>query len=74
MGRAFNGYLKTLDIAKKGYNLRTLRKDFVSRCQEAGVSINATAILVGHANIRTTMTYYTHLSNKFLRDELSKLQ
>lgn len=73
MGRAFNRYLKSLGLEGKGYNLRTFRKDFISRCQEAGLSISSTATLVGHSNIKTTMTYYTNLSQNHLKSELEKL-
>ena len=74
IGRAFSKYLDVINLAGKGYNLRTFRKDFISRCQEAGVSIATTALLVGHSNIKTTMTYYTKLSSQYLTDELSKLK
>jgi integrase len=74
MGKAFNRYLVVISLSGKGYTLRTFRKDFISRCQEAGVSIATTALLVGHSNIKTTMTYYTKLSSQHLTDELSKLK
>jgi integrase len=74
MGKAFSRYLKSIKLSGKGYTLRTFRKDFISRCQEAGVSIASAALLVGHSNIKTTMTYYTKLSSKHLKDELSKLK
>jgi integrase/recombinase XerD len=74
MGLAFRRYLKKIQLSGKGYNLRTFRKDFISRSQEAGISINVTSLLVGHASIKTTMTYYTKLSTKHLKDELVKLQ
>ena len=74
MGKAFSRYLEAINLSGKGYTLRTFRKDFISRCQEAGVSIATTALLVGHSNIKTTMTYYTKLSSQHLPDELSKLK
>jgi len=74
MGKAFNRYLEAINLSGKRYTLRTFRKDFISRCQEAGVSIATTALLVGHSNIKTTMTYYTKLSSQHLTDELSKLK
>jgi integrase len=74
MGKAFTRFLKVIKLFGKGYSLRTFRKDFISRCQEAGVSITTTALLVGHSNIKTTMNYYTKLSTKHLTDELSKLK
>ncbi len=74
IGKAFSRYLEAINLSGKGYTLRTFRKDFISRCQEAGVSIATTALLVGHSNIKTTMTYYTKLSSQHLTDELSKLK
>jgi integrase len=61
-------------LNSKNYDLRTFHNDFISRSQEAGVPINVTASLVGHSNIKTTMTYYTKLSAKHLKKELQKLK
>ena len=74
MGKAFQRYLSEIGLDGKSYDLRTFRKDFISRSQEAGVPINVTASLVGHSNIKTTMTYYTKLSSKYLKKELKKLK
>ncbi|MCU0332380.1 MAG: tyrosine-type recombinase/integrase [Ignavibacteriaceae bacterium] len=74
MGKAFQRYLSDIGLAGKNYDLRTFRKDFISRSQEAGVPINVTASLVGHSNIKTTMTYYTKLSSNHLKKELKKLK
>jgi integrase/recombinase XerD len=74
MGKAFQRYLSDIGLVGKNYNLRTFRKDFISRSQEAGVPINVTASLVGHSNIKTTMNYYTKLSSKLLKKELKKLK
>lgn len=74
MGKAFQKYLAEIGLEGKNYNLRTFRKDFITRSQEAGVQINVIASLVGHSNIKTTMTYYTKLSAKHLRKDLQKLE
>jgi integrase len=74
MGKAFSRYIKKLHLNGKGYNLRTFRKDFISRSQDSGISISAASFLVGHSSIKTTMTYYTVLSSKHLKDELKKLK
>ncbi len=74
MGKAFQRYLADIGLDGKSYDLRTFRKDFISRSQEAGIPINVTASLVGHNNIKTTMTYYTKLSSKHLKNELKKLK
>ncbi|HPN37288.1 MAG TPA: site-specific integrase [Melioribacteraceae bacterium] len=74
MERAVRRYYAALKMSDRGYTIRTFRKDFISRSQESGVSIAATAMLVGHSNIKTTMTYYTKFSSNHLKDELSKLK
>lgn len=74
MERAVRRYYKTLEMTDQGYTIRTFRKDFISRSQESGVSIASTAMLVGHSNIKTTMTYYTKFSSNHLKDELAKLK
>lgn len=74
MGKAFQRYLSDIGLDGKDYDLRTFRKDFISRSQEAGVPINVTASLVGHSNIKTTITYYTKLSSNHLKKELKKLK
>ena len=74
MGKAFQRYLSIIGLDGKGYDLRTFRKDFISRSQEAGVPINVTSSLVGHSSIKTTMAYYTKLSSKHLKKELKKLK
>ena len=73
MGRAFSRYLVDIELDAKGYVLTTFRKDFISRSQEGGVSVNAASLLAGHSDISTTMEYYTNLSPEFLRRELNKL-
>lgn len=73
MGKAFSRYLEDIELDNKDYDLRTFRKDFISRCQEGGVAISAASMLAGHSKITTTMDYYTTLSPEFLRKELNKL-
>jgi len=73
MGKAFSRYLEDIELDNKEYDLRTFRKDFISRCQEAGIAISAASMLAGHSKINTTMEYYTTLSTEFLRKELNKL-
>jgi integrase len=73
MGKAFNRYLEDIELSNKEYDLRTFRKDFISRYQEAGIPISTASMLAGHSKITTTMDYYTTLSPEFLRKELNKL-
>lgn len=74
MGKAFRRFMKDIGLDNKGYDLRTFRKDFISRCQEAGVPVSAASKLAGHSKLTTTMEYYTKLSQEYLRGELNKLE
>lgn len=73
MGLAFRRYLKKIGLNGKGYNLRTFRKDYISRGQQAGIPIQVISRLVGHSNIKTTMEYYTYFSTDYLHEELKKM-
>ncbi|MHC1738155.1 MAG: hypothetical protein AB9882_09115 [Ignavibacteriaceae bacterium] len=74
MGRAIERYFDKLGLIEKGYTLRTFRKDDISLSQEACIPISVTSQLVGHSNIRTTMTYCTKFTSNHLKDALSKLR
>lgn len=41
-----------------------LRHNYITMCWEAGVDVYATARFVGHANVSTTLSVYTHLSQE----------
>lgn len=74
MGKAFARYLSSIELNKKGYNLRTFRKSFATTAFESGIDIVSTSALLGHSNIRTTKKYYTHVARKKLSKELKKIK
>lgn len=74
MGKAFSRYLREIGLESRGYNLRTFRKDFITRGQVSGVDIAVIADLVGHADIRTTKRFYTNLPTKVMRENLDKIK
>lgn len=41
-----------------------LRHNYITMCWEAGIDVYATARFVGHANVSTTLSIYTHLSQE----------
>jgi site-specific recombinase XerD len=73
MGKAFNRYLKELELDKKGYNLRTFRKSFATNAFEKDISLVSAAALLEHKNISTTMKYNNKANRKKLAEELKKL-
>jgi len=51
-----------------------LRRTYVTRLIRAGVPLPTVQKLVGHADIQTTMVYYTWVSDGDLKDGVAKLQ
>ena len=56
------------------HKLHDLRHTFITRCAESGVNINVTQKIVGHSTLNTTLAIYTHISDKFIQDEIKKLK
>ena len=42
----------------------TLRHTFATRCAEAGISPKQVQLWMGHSDVETTLTYYTHISTE----------
>jgi len=74
IGKAFRRFLKANGLNKKGYNLRTFRKNFATIAYENDISLMTTAKLLGHKNISTTMKYYTATEKKKLATDLNKMK
>ncbi len=74
IGKAVRRYLEKLQLNKKGYNLRTFRKTYISLLYNSGVDLATASKLVGHKKITTTQKYYTHYSISKLQSELQKLR
>jgi len=73
MGKAFRRYLKQLGLDKKGYNLRTFRKTFITKAHENGIDLATVSRLAGHKKITTTEKYYNRLSLTKQATELEKI-
>jgi site-specific recombinase XerD len=52
----------------------TLRHYYATRSLERGANIKAIAMLLGHANIATTLKLYCHLSAQHLRQTFETLK
>lgn len=49
-------------------SVHCLRHTFATRCAEAGMQPKLLQVIMGHANISTTMNIYTHISEEHLLD------
>lgn len=74
IGKAIRRFFEKLGLNKKGYNLRTFRKTYISLLYNSGVDLATASRLVGHRKITTTQKYYTHYSISKLQTELQKLR
>ena len=54
----YNRLMEKLDIPKLKYH--GLRHSFATRCIEAGCDYKTVSVLLGHANISTTLNLYVH--------------
>lgn len=59
---------KEVDI---DFNFHDLRHTFCSNLIQSGMDISVVRMIMGHENISTTQKY-THLSNQYIKDSLSK--
>ena len=65
--------IKKARLEPRFRGFRDLRHTFASRCVQAGATIQQVQLLLGHANIQTTMRY-AHLSAKELDAAAAKVQ
>lgn len=63
--------MKQLNMSE--YNYHTLRHTFATRCMEIGIDIKSLSELLGHANIKTTLSIYVHPNFSLKRKYLEKL-
>lgn len=58
IGKVFRQILKSLNLEKESYNLKTFRKTFASVFAEKGIGEGDLADLLGHTSTNTTRIYY----------------
>ena len=63
--------LKSCNLEK--YNFHALRHTFATRCVENGFDIKALSEILGHSDIKTTLSRYVHPSMEMKRREMDKL-
>jgi len=73
MNRAINRFLKECNIKRKGINVRTFRKTFISKGYSSNIDYPTLAKIVGHKKISTTEKYYTYFDTKKQEQEIQKL-
>lgn len=67
----FHGFLKSNDIGS--FNFHMLRHTFATQCIERDVEFKALSEILGHADIKTTLDTYVHLTIEGKRNQLEKL-
>lgn len=67
----FHAFLKNNEIGR--FNFHMLRHTFATRCIERDVEFKALSEILGHADIKTTLDTYVHLTIEGKRNQLEKL-
>ena len=68
----FDRLLIRLGIKGRGRSIHCFRHTFISAAIEGGAPVHIVAAQVGHANINTTIQYYTHTRAATIRNELRR--
>lgn len=69
MQRHFKIVLKRAGI--RDLNFHALRHTFATRCVERGFDVKSLSMVMGHADVKTTMNIYVHPSQERLRDMMA---
>lgn len=72
--RRYKTILRKLHLDQ--YTFHTLRHTFATRCAELGIDAKSLSELLGHSNVKTTLTLYVHPSldvKKIYMDRLSEI-
>lgn len=71
----YRGIYEVFKTVKKktriSFNFHDLRHTYITHLVEQGMDISVVRIIAGHEHVTTTQQY-THISNKYLEDSLSK--
>lgn len=54
-------------------NFHSVRHTFATRAIETGVDVKSLSIILGHANVTTTMNFYVHPNEKHMRNKIEKI-
>jgi len=69
MQRHFKIVLKRANM--RDVNFHALRHTFATRCVERGFDVKSLSMVLGHADVKTTMNIYVHPSSERLRDMMA---
>lgn len=69
--RRYKTILKRLKL--KNFTFHTLRHTFATTCTEIGVDSKSLSELLGHSNIKTTLSLYVHPSLEVKKDYMDRL-
>lgn len=70
----YNRYKRILRIAEiENYGLHSLRHTFATRCIEIGMDPKTLSEILGHADIKVTLSLYVHPTNKLKDKYMEKL-
>lgn len=56
-----------------GHTVKDLRHTYATRAAEGGINPKVLQLLLGHARIETTLSYYTHISDDAKLDAVNKI-
>lgn len=74
VGQRFRRLKKALSINERYvYTLKTFRKTFATLNSEKGMNLQELADLLGHEDMATTKTYYTHVAVEKLKEKMDSL-
>ena len=71
MQRHFKSVLRRAGI--RDLNFHVLRHTFATRCVERGFDVKSLSMILGHADVKTTMNIYVHPSFERLQDMMSSM-
>ena len=71
MQRHFKTVLRHAEI--RDLNFHVLRHTFATRCVEKGFDVKSLSMILGHADVKTTMNIYVHPSFERLQDMMSSM-
>lgn len=69
----WKAYKKTAELSDS-FSPYLLRHEFASICHDAGLSAKDTQVLMGHADVQTTLGIYTHIESSRAQKSYEKLE
>ena len=67
----YKRYMKSLHLGQ--YNFHALRHTFATRCVEQGFDIKSLSEILGHSDVKVTLTRYVHPTMEMKREQMERL-